>query len=102
MYSFAELDVILTEHQVPHAPILGILEALTQPQAVARKIVVETEHKALGTIPIVNRPIKFPGAPQPIPTAPPVLGEHTDEILEQLLGLDADAIAVLRASKTVA
>ena len=102
MYSFAELDVILTEHQVPHAPILGILEALTQPQAVARKIVVETEHKALGTIPIVNRPIKFPGAPQPIPTAPPVLGEHTDEILEQLLGLDADAIAVLRESKTVA
>ena len=102
MYSFAELDVILTEHQVPHAPILGILEALTQPQAVARKIVVETEHKALGTIPIVNRPIKFPGASQPIPTAPPVLGEHTDEILEQLLGLDADAIAVLRESKTVA
>jgi crotonobetainyl-CoA:carnitine CoA-transferase CaiB-like acyl-CoA transferase len=102
LHSFAELDVILTTHQVPHAPILGVLDALAQPQAVAREMVVETEHKALGKIPIVNRPIKFPGAPQPIPTAPPVLGEHTDEILRDLLGLDDTAIADLRASQTVA
>jgi crotonobetainyl-CoA:carnitine CoA-transferase CaiB-like acyl-CoA transferase len=102
LHSFDALDALLTEHQVPHAPILGVLDALAQPQAVAREMVVHTEHKALGTIPIVNRPIKFPGAPQPIPTAPPVLGEHTDEILGELLGLDDAAIAALRASKTVA
>ena len=102
LHSFDELDALLTGHQVPHAPILGVLDALAQPQAVAREMVVHTEHKALGSIPIVNRPIKFPGAPQPIPTAPPVLGEHTDEILGELLGLDEDAIATLRASKTVA
>ena len=100
--NFTELDEKLTRHQVPHAPILGVLDALQQPQAVARNIVVEADHQALGTIPILNRPIKFPGAPQPIPTAPPVLGEHTDEILGELLGLDAGAIAALRASKTVA
>ncbi|WP_372759371.1 CaiB/BaiF CoA transferase family protein, partial [Litorivivens sp.] len=49
---------LFTEHQVPHAPILGITEALNQPQAKARNMVVETDHKTLGTIPIVNRPIK--------------------------------------------
>jgi crotonobetainyl-CoA:carnitine CoA-transferase CaiB-like acyl-CoA transferase len=102
LHSFDELDALLTEHQVPHAPILGILDALAQPHAVAREVVVEAQHKALGPIRIVNRPIKFPGAPQPIPTAPPVLGEHTDEILGGLLGLDADAIAAFRAAKTVA
>jgi len=102
LHSFRELDAILTEHQVPHAPILGILDALHQPQAVARDMVVEVEHQALGMIPIVNRPIKFPGAPQPTPTAPPVLGEHTDEILSEVLGLDADAVTALRASKAVA
>jgi crotonobetainyl-CoA:carnitine CoA-transferase CaiB-like acyl-CoA transferase len=101
-WSFSELDEKLTRHQVPHAPILGVFDALRQPQAVARDLVVEAEHKALGTIPILNRPIKFPGAPQPIPTAPPVLGEHTDAILGELLGLDDAAIAALRASKTVA
>jgi crotonobetainyl-CoA:carnitine CoA-transferase CaiB-like acyl-CoA transferase len=99
---FSELDAKLTHHQVPHAPILGVLDALRQPQAVAREIVVEADHKALGTIPIINRPIKFPGAQQPNPTAPPVLGEHTDEILSTLLGLDAGAIAALRASNVIA
>lgn len=100
--SFTELDAILTAHQVPHAPILGVLDALAQPQAVARDMVVEVEHAGLGPIRIVNRPIKFPGAPQPIPAAPPVLGEHTDEILGDVLGMDDGAIAALRAAKTVA
>ncbi len=93
---------LLTCHEVPHAPILGVRDALAQPQAIAREIVVETEHRTLGKIPILNRPVKFPGNPQPIPNAPPVLGEHTDEILGELLGLDTDKIAVLRAANVVA
>jgi formyl-CoA transferase/CoA:oxalate CoA-transferase len=96
-----ELVERFTRYEVPHAPILGVLEALTQPQAVAREMVVETEHKVLGTIPIVNRPIKFPGAPQPAPAAPPVLGEHTDEILRDGLGLTQAQIDGLRALKIV-
>ncbi|HEX7753009.1 MAG TPA: CaiB/BaiF CoA-transferase family protein [Novosphingobium sp.] len=97
-----ELVELFTEYQVPHAPILGVREALSQPQAVAREMVVQTEHKTLGSIPIVNRPIKFVDAPQPVPTAPPVLGEHTDEILGEVLGLDVERIARLRASGAVA
>jgi crotonobetainyl-CoA:carnitine CoA-transferase CaiB-like acyl-CoA transferase len=65
-------------------------------------MVVETEHAVLGKIPIVNRPIKFPGDPQPVPTAPATLGQHTDEILRDILGLTAEEIAQLRASKVVA
>ena len=98
----AELVELFTEHNVPHAPILGIREALAQPQAVAREMVVETEHAVLGKIPIVNRPIQFPGERQPVPAAPPVLGQHTDEILRNILGLTADKIAQLRSSKVVA
>jgi crotonobetainyl-CoA:carnitine CoA-transferase CaiB-like acyl-CoA transferase len=97
-----ELVDLLAQHQVPHAPILGIQEALSQPQAVAREMVVETDHQLLGKIPIVNRPIKFPGASQPVPAAPPVLGQHTDEILRDILGFTAERIAQLRASKVVA
>jgi crotonobetainyl-CoA:carnitine CoA-transferase CaiB-like acyl-CoA transferase len=97
-----ELVEVLTQHQVPHAPILGIQDALSQPQAVAREMVVETDHQLLGKIPIVNRPIKFPADPQPVPAAPPVLGQHTDEILRDILGLTAEEIAQLRVSKIVA
>ena len=98
----AELVELFTQYNVPHAPILGIQAALAQPQAVAREMVVQTEHAVLGTIPIVNRAIQFPGDRQPVPTAPPVLGQHTDEILQGILGLTADKIAQLRSLKVIA
>ncbi|RZF64419.1 CoA transferase [Sphingomonas populi] len=100
--SVAELVALFSEHQVPNAPILGVGEALAQPQAVAREMVVEVDHRTLGRIPIVNRPFRFPGETMPKPTAPPDLGEHSDAILREMLGLDDAAIAALRASGVVA
>ena len=100
--SVAELIALFTEHQVPHAPILGVGEALAQPQAVAREMVVEVDHRTLGRIPIVNRPFRFPGETMPTPTAPPDLGEHSDAVLREMLGLDDAAIAALRAGRIVA
>jgi crotonobetainyl-CoA:carnitine CoA-transferase CaiB-like acyl-CoA transferase len=64
-------------------------------------MVVETEHAVLGKVPIVNRPIKFPGDRQPAPAAPAVLGQHTDEILRDILGSTPAKIAELRAAKVV-
>jgi formyl-CoA transferase len=91
----ADLATLLTAHAVPHAPILGVTEALAQPQTVARDMVVEVAHSSLGPIPIVNRPFKFDEAQAP-PAAPPVLGEHGDAILADVLGMDAAEIAALR------
>lgn len=101
-HTVADLADLFAAHQVPHAPILTISEALAQPQTLARNMVVETEHKSLGTIPIVNRPFRFPGAEQPVPSAPPVLGEHSDMVLADLLGMDAETIARLRGAGVVA
>jgi crotonobetainyl-CoA:carnitine CoA-transferase CaiB-like acyl-CoA transferase len=101
-HSVQELVAVFTEYQVPHAPILGINEALSQPQAVEREMVVEVDHKTLGRIPIVNRPIKYGGDKQPAPAAPPVMGEHTDDILSDVLGLSRERIEQLRAAKVVA
>jgi len=100
--SVDELVEIFTAAQVPHAPILGVTEALAQPQAMARGMVVEAQHAALGAIPIVNRSIRFTDADQPVPEAPPVLGQHTDAILGEVLDLSPERIATLRASGIVA
>ncbi len=96
-----ELVDLFTAHEVPHAPILGVREALAQPQTQAREMVVEVEHRRLGRIPIVNRPIRFDER-QPVPAAPPVLGQDTDAILRELLGLSDERIAELRAGGAVA
>jgi crotonobetainyl-CoA:carnitine CoA-transferase CaiB-like acyl-CoA transferase len=96
------LSALFEEHQVAHAPILGVTEALSQPQAQARGMVVDVEHAKLGTIPIVNRAIRYPGEEQPAPAAPPVLGQQTDEILSGILDLSAEEIAALRKAGTVA
>ncbi len=101
-HDVAELVALFTRHEVPHAPILSVIEALTQPQTVARGMVVEVEHSRLGAIPIVNRPFRFGGAEQSPPSAPPTLGEHTDEVLAAVLGLSAEQIARLRTDAVVA
>ncbi len=97
-----DLVEIFTQHEVPHAPILGVTEALSQPQAMARDMVVQTEHATLGSIPIVNRSIRFTGAEQPVPEAPPVLGQHTETILSDVLELSPERIAALRAAGVIA
>ena len=96
------LTALFTEHEVPHAPILGVGAALAQAQSVEREMVVETNHATLGPIPIVSRPIRFPGDRQPVPEAPPMLGQHTSEILQNLLGLTSERIEQLRAANVVA
>jgi crotonobetainyl-CoA:carnitine CoA-transferase CaiB-like acyl-CoA transferase len=97
-----ELVALCTAHEVPHAPILSVTEALTHEQTRERGMVVETDHATLGAIPIVNRPFKFAGEAQDVPNAPPVLGQHTDAILAGLLDLDSAEIERLRAAGIVA
>ena len=96
-----QLVKIFTVHEVPHAPILKVLEALDSPQTRHREMVVEVEHAGLGKIPIVSRPFKFDEA-MPPPAAPPVLGQHTDAILRDVLELSPERIAELRAKGVVA
>ena len=99
-HTVAQLVAIFTAHEVPHAPILKLLEALDTPQAWHREMVVEVEHAALGKIPIVNRPFKFDEA-MPPPAAPPILGQHTDEILRDVLDWDDERISALRSAGVI-
>jgi crotonobetainyl-CoA:carnitine CoA-transferase CaiB-like acyl-CoA transferase len=59
-------------------------------------MLVEVDHAEAGPIPLVGSPMKFSAMPSGAVKPPPLLGEHTAQVLEQLLGLDGAAIDRLR------
>jgi len=82
--------------RVPCAPVNTVAEALEDEQVRAREMIVEVKHPAFGVLREVASPVKTAGTPPP--TRAPGLGEHTDEILRDVLEYDPTRIAALRAS----
>lgn len=97
----AEWERRLEDHDVPYAPILGISAALSHPHARARDMVVTAEHRDIGEIQMTGRPVKFPGAPQTALTAPPALGQHTHQVLRDLLDIADDELRALSESGAI-
>ncbi len=85
---------------VPCGPINNVAAAFAQPQAQAREMKVSVDHPRLGPIDQIGLPYKFTHTPAAIRSAPPLLGEHTDQILTELGYGHAD-IARLRAAGTI-
>jgi len=82
---------------VPCGPINSIAQALADPQAVARGIRIDLPHPTAGTVPLVGMPIRMSASSACYERPPPLLGEHTDEVLRELAGFSADEIAALRS-----
>jgi len=81
---------------VPCGPINSIAQALADPQAVARGLRIDLPHPTAGTVPLVGMPIRMSSSPPGYLRPPPLLGEHTDEVLHEVAGLDAAEIRALR------
>jgi formyl-CoA transferase/CoA:oxalate CoA-transferase len=90
----------LAEADVPGGAVTDVLAAFHSPEAAARSMLVEVEHPALGVLRQAGIPIEFGATPGSVRTAPPLLGEHTDEVLAEL-GLSTRDIARLRADGVV-
>lgn len=86
---------------VPNGPINDVAQVFEEPQVKARGIRVELDHPVAGKLPTVASPMRFSATPVEYKLAPPVLGEHTEEVLRGLLKLDDAAIAALRADGTI-
>ncbi|MEI7970405.1 MAG: CaiB/BaiF CoA-transferase family protein [Betaproteobacteria bacterium] len=81
---------------VPCGAVNDLAQVFADPHVRHRRMQVEMPHPTAGHVSLVGSPIKMSETPVSYASAPPLLGQHTDEVLRDLLGLDADAIAGLR------
>ena len=92
---------VLDAAGVPVGPIQTVDEVVTDPQVLARGMVGEVEHPTAGTLRTIGCPVRLTATPPQVRTAPPLLGQHTDDVLAEL-GVDAERLTALRASGAVA
>ena len=97
----AEWLELLEAAGVPNGPIYDIAQVFAEPQVKARGVKIELEHPVAGKVPLVASPMRFSGTPLEYRQAPPVLGEHTEEILKGLLGKSDAEVAALRAAGAI-
>jgi len=83
---------------VPCGPINDLAQMFQDPQVVARGLAVTIPHPLAGIVPQVASPIRLSETPVEYRRAPPLLGEHTEAVLSEVLGLDADAVHRLRSA----
>ena len=81
---------------VPCAPINDLAQVFADPQVRHRGLRLELPHPVAGTVPLVANPVRLSETPIHYEAPPPLLGQHTDEILRERLGFDAAAVAELR------
>jgi formyl-CoA transferase len=103
---FAERDVDdwladLTKTGLPCGRINSIPEVFTHPQAHARDMILETNHASAGTVKLPGFPYKFSRTPAEIQKPPPMLGQHTEEVLTGLLGYSREGVEGLRENGAI-
>ena len=97
----AELIAKLDAAEVPAGPVNDVAEVLADPHVRARKLIGSFEYAGVGEFKALALPYKFLGWDDPQIGRPPVLGEHTEEILSKRLGYSEDRIAQLRKAKAI-
>ncbi len=86
---------------VPCGPINRVDQVFADPQAIARSLTVAMHHAAVGEMQLVASPLRLSRTPPEYRNAPPLLGEHNQEVLTTLLGVSADELARLRSAGIV-
>jgi formyl-CoA transferase/CoA:oxalate CoA-transferase len=90
--AYEEWEPRLLAEGIPVGAINSIAQVVEHPQAKARNALVEMEHPRAGTVRMVGAPVRLSETPGSVRTPAPMLGEHTDAVLRDLLGLDASEI----------
>jgi len=100
-YSSQQLRDLLDKAGIPNGPVWTIGEALSAPQSLALGMVQELEHPKAGRIKVTGVPIQLGRSPGSVRLPPPMLGQHTQEILSELLGMPEKEVEELRTQGIV-
>jgi crotonobetainyl-CoA:carnitine CoA-transferase CaiB-like acyl-CoA transferase len=96
-----QLLAVLDEADVPVGPVNDVAEILADPHARARRLVGSFDYPGVGEFKALAIPYKFLGWDNPEIGRPPALGEHTESLLKEVLGLSAQDVSRLRSAKAI-
>ena len=91
-----EWIALLEAAGVPCGPINDLGEVFANPQVIAREMCITLPHPSAGQVRLVGNPIKMSATPPQYSAAPPLLGQHTEQILHEVLHYSAEQIAELK------
>lgn len=100
-WAVMELANALSDAGVPAGPVNDLAQVFKDPHVVERGMRVNIPHPRAGSLNVLAHPVRYSRTPIDSYVAPPSLGEHTDSVLAELLGLDARQIADLRSAKAI-
>ena len=92
---------LLKEGQIPCAPVQTIDQVFSSPQVRQREMLVEVEHPTAGRVPMAGLPVKLSATAASIRLAPPLLGQHSEEVLQSWLDMDPQSIDSLKSSGVI-
>jgi crotonobetainyl-CoA:carnitine CoA-transferase CaiB-like acyl-CoA transferase len=99
--TYEEWEAVLLPAGIPMGAINTIDQAIAHPQARARGALVDNTHPVAGTIEMTAPPIRMSETPGSIRRPAPLLGQHTEEVLRERLGISAGEIDALRRSRII-
>lgn len=99
--SVAQWVEVLQPEGVPCGPVNSIAQTFANPQVIHRQMRVDLPHPLAGSVPSVANPIKFSGTPIQYGDAPPTLGQHSDQVLKEYVGLSDAEIEALRIKRII-
>ena len=91
----------LTAAGIPCGRINSVTQALSAPHTVARNMLETVKHPTAGEVKVLGMPFRFSDTPPDIRRAPPTLGQHTEQVLGDELGLSVQHISALREQKVI-
>ncbi len=97
----AEWCEVLVQAGVPSGPLCDVGEVFNDEQIAAREMIVEIDHPIAGRQAMPNSPLKFSQTPIQLQRPAPLLGQHTEEVLRDMLDLGTDEITGLRADGVI-
>ncbi len=99
--TYEEWEALLLANDIPVGAINNLAQVVEHPQVKARGALVSFDHPQAGKVRMVATPVRLSRTPGTVSTPAPTLGQHTDEVLRDVLGMNAEKIAALRATGVI-